>query len=362
MHIYSDTSISFVKRLNTYFKEILSNEVNLEVKRSRFRFNNYLIPFNIIIFEHPTKLGFFDRSLYQIGLNKNLMYSAKTEIIKNILRHEIAHFLVDLTYINSTDSPHGQHFQTICKKYNWGNDVSLSKINLVLENEKIKEDFPSEKIIGKIKKLLALASSSNKHEAKLATIKANQILLKFNLSRSKIDDSPETFLKRVITGRKVTGKHQAIYEILKHFFVYPVFNHGKGIFYLEVIGDRTNVELADYIANYLNRELENLWKNTKKENPSLKGATSKTSFMNGIAKGFISKIIESNTLHSKQTQLIIVNNALDQHIQKVYPRIRNSYFKSKHCKSSSDLGSFIGKNLNINTGIKDNINKIFLLE
>ena len=43
------------------------------------------------------------------------------------------------------------------------------------------------KVVERIKKLLSLASSPNEHEAKMAAEKANELLLRFNLTASEVE-------------------------------------------------------------------------------------------------------------------------------------------------------------------------------
>ena len=66
------------------------------------------------------------------------------------------------------------------------------------------------------------------------------------MTRQAHPDDETVYVKRAIESTRKQTKHVVIYEILKTFYVYPVFNHGRGVFYLEVIGDKTSVELLTY--------------------------------------------------------------------------------------------------------------------
>ena len=59
---------------------------------------------------------------------------------------------------------------------------------------------------------------------------------------------------------------------------------------IEVTGSRTNVELADYVANFLDQELERLFSVYQKEHSDLKGQRAKNSFFKGMAEGYVEKI------------------------------------------------------------------------
>jgi hypothetical protein len=185
------------------------------------------------------------------------------------------------------------------------------------------------------------------HEAELATIKANNLILAHNLER--LDQKPDdlTYLKRVISGKKSTGKIRAIYEILKQFFVYPVFNYAQGVFYLEVIGSLENVEIADYVANYLDLELEKIWRGQ-----NLKGISQKNSFMEGLAEGFIKKIGLERDKYFPGTNLIKLDKELSEKVSLVYPRLLSrSISRGLGCEKAKNLGREEGGNLNIRKGL-----------
>ena len=121
-------------------------------------------------------------------------------------------------------------------------------------------------------------------------------MINYNLERLRtthpgIHENEETaYVKRVLHGKKNSAKYHAIYDILLLFMVKPIFNYGKDGFYLEVIGEKSNVLIAEYIAPYLNSELERLWKKQRELTPHLKGLSMKNSFMRGVAKGFKEKM------------------------------------------------------------------------
>src|SRR5215469_10194438 len=93
--------------------------------------------------------------------------------VVSILRHEMAHQLVDESYIPGSMEykSHGGQFQTACEilgvpeEYR-GATACLQSSNLDWRSEK-REDI-TEKLLEKVRKLLSLATSSNEHEALLA--------------------------------------------------------------------------------------------------------------------------------------------------------------------------------------------------
>jgi hypothetical protein len=354
MQIYSNTINTFITKAKNWTKDILANEMKLQVRRNRFEFNGYLIPIHIIVFEHPSQLGRFEPHTYQVGLNKNLMLFAKDSVIKDILRHELAHLICFLKH--GAVAAHGEEFKAICNQYGFSKDISKASAELESLNENKEGDLISEKLLNRVKKLMALGSSSNPHEAQMATAKANELLLKHNLNSlsESHHDEEEVCLKRVLSAKRSNAKMHAVYEILHCFFVQPVFSHGKGQVFLEVIGSRVNVELADYVANYLDQELESLYKNAQKENPKLKGAAKKNAFLKGVSQGYVQKINEyQHSTHSTK-EIISLKGVLKEQVNLVYNRL--SYSKSgggKTCQESKKLGTKAGKNLNIRSALNN---------
>ncbi len=351
MNIFSSTILSFISLMKKYAFEIVRLEMNLKVSGKRFEYRGRLYPLNIVVFESKNHLGNFDASTFTIGINKIVMYSAKTHLIKNILRHELAHYFCNLKY-GENNEPHGLEFKNLCKNFNWDEEVSKATFNLI--NEKIEGDLPTEKLIEKIKKLLNLANSANPHEAELATVKANNLIMAHNLERLEEKPDEFTYHQRILSGKRTNGKVRAIYEILKEFFVFPVISYGKSGYYLEVVGNKENVEVAEYVANFLDLELEKIWEAQK-----LSGISQKNSFMEGLAEEFIKKLRQEKE-DFPERYLVKFNEVLQGQVALVYPRLSSRKFLNGYgCEKAKNLGRLEGTNLKIRKGLLNK--KIFLL-
>ena len=234
-------------------------------------FNGYLYPLQFCIFEHPRNLGQFESHGYRILINKKLIFLSDIEVLKNIIRHELCHLITYIRYPNAL--PHGREYNQICDEYGYDECVSSASMDISKEEIIYEKSSP---IARKIKKLLSLAESSNIHESTLATKRANELLAKHQLENIDEHDE-ELVLATAFEGKKVTGKARAIDEILREFFVNPVFSYSQKSVKLEISGARQNVEIAQYVAGFLNNHLEELWNFHKKENPKLpKGISAKT--------------------------------------------------------------------------------------
>ncbi len=358
MIIYDDTSMAFIRKSEDYVKEILLS-LGIKVQRSRFEFNKYLYPIHVVVFE-GSEWGHFNAPYMQIGLNRKLIYLAKDSVVRDILSHELAHFL---TYIrHGVTAAHGKEFHDICREYGFPSDISAATMNLDASNESKVGDLESERILEKVKKLLQLAQSSNSHEAELATVKANQLLLRHNLDglRDKKIDEP-LYLDRLLFQPRKDAKLVAIYDILRHFIVRPVISFGKNTCCLEVSGTLTNVKLARYVAEFLERELDHLWEVSKKEH-DLQGLRAKNSFFAGVARGFDEKMRKVKVEYSTEDQksLMVVEKQLDIDVRKIYRRLSSSSSGQEIDSRARDVGVQKGKDLTIRKGVEGKSKKLFL--
>lgn len=163
MLIFDQTSIAFIQRAQQMLKEIL-RELHFEVRNSRFVHKGYLYPIKVVVFE-GSDLGHYNQPFYQIGLNKKLLYLAKDSVIRDILKHELAHYLTWIEF--GQVQSHGPEFKQTCQKYQFPDDIAFAKINLEEANLSKEGDIEAERVLEKVKKLLKLAQSSNAHEAEL---------------------------------------------------------------------------------------------------------------------------------------------------------------------------------------------------
>src|SRR5690554_4325123 len=358
MMIFDQTSIAFTQKTQEMARNIFS-QLGFKVLRSRFEFNKYLYPISIVVFEGK-ELGFFDSKFYQIGLNKKLIYSAKDSVIRDILKHEIAHYLTFLHY-PGMESPHGQEFKEICLRYGFTGDIPKATLDLHLANENKEGDLESEKVLDKVQKLLKLAESSNAYEAELATLKANELLIKHSLSHVNLEHEESIYLDRPLTYPRSNSKLVAIYEILTHFLVKPVISHGHKQCSLEICGPKTNVILASYVAQFLDQQLEYLWKEAKKES-GLQGQRSKNSFMLGVAAGFHEKMKKTEREMSTDNikALTVVRKQLEINLNLVYKKLGSTRSSHQLDHKARNAGIEKGKKLSINKGVEGTSNKLFL--
>lgn len=353
MIVYSTKIIRFIGEIKSAIKSILVKEVGLRVHGERFydKTERYSYPIKIVVYNNKKMLGYFASDLFELGFHELLIGVGRQEL-HNIIRHELAHYLCFIKYGQFAQS-HGPEFKEICVGLGWGEEVYRATTCL----ETGTSEHLESSILRKVQKLMALAASANPHEAEQAMIKARELLLKHNIDEKCIADEPDVekvFLKRVLKQRKECAKMRAIATILDTFFVNTVFSRGTECIYLEIVGSEVNVEIAEYVANFLDVELENLWEQAKKTYYGLKGMVAKNSFFLGIAKGYAEKIKALKRTYSPDVSqaLLVIEKKLVDAKSMVYPRLRYTRSNASFCQQSSQLGEQVGRSLTITPGIQ----------
>lgn len=355
MFVYSKNIIAFINEIKSTVKKILSTEVRYKVAGDRFynfeQTSSY--PISIVIYNNKSMLGYFDPDFYELGFHQCLMHSSKEQLC-NIIRHELAHYLTFIYYESYSIQPHGAEFRAFCQSQGWGEEVYSATFCLDGGHNPI--DREESNVLRKIRKLMALTNSSNKNEAEQAMIKSQQLLMKHNIeleSISSSDDEEKIVMKRVMKQKKEDAKMRAIAQILKTFFVNTVFSRGGGYTYLEISGSLVNLEIAEYVADFLQRELDKLWDEAKRKFIGLKGMVAKNSFLHGIAKGYCDKIKFLEREHTKDVAnaLMVIEKKLIDAKAMVYKRLSHSKSHGYYCQESSNLGESVGRRLTINPAL-----------
>ena len=316
-YIYPEKKLREIKQAA---HQIMKQEMQLTMRGDRLVWNNYLYRIQFLIFENHNQLGYFDPEHMEIGIHK----CAKN--FRDILRHELAHMIA---YLRFGDLSHGKIFRTICKEYGFPTETEKATGPLLQDNYE-------SRIAQKIKKLLALAESTNANEAESAALKAQEMLLKY-----EVQEESEMVMRRIFSFKRASTKLKAISKILRTFGVQPVFCSKT----LEIFGQRHHVEIAEYVAHFLSNELDHLYKNQD----GLSGLAAKNSFFRGIAEGYCEKVKSAQARHERA--LVKIDFAPQKAIPLAYPHLRTSSSRIINHRAGNLAGKKTGRNLKIRKGI-----------
>lgn len=306
------------------------------------------IPHKVIIFPQETnsRLGFCRKeslSRYVIGISDYLFTSSiPHEYLQQVVGHEVAH-LIDLWY--NFSSAHDKYFKDLCELLGITNDQAYFKKDCKVN--------PSN-IMNKIKKLLALSESSNINESQSALMKARKLMTEYHIN---IDtDDTQIYRVALVHYTRFTAEYQVLSRIVS--WITGVWNlrytYSSKDRVLYAHGSKTEIEIAEYLFDYLQRELEHHYTVFKK-NHTGNLSSAKSSFYYGIQnqmkKRFVSHEVTSNT----KWDLVKVegdNERLAQQFIYTTDRIVSSKSIRRRVNRDADMaGKRVGKTLKIHNGV-----------
>lgn len=232
-------------------------------------------------------LGSWRRGTRTMTISRALCREQSWAVVCEVLRHEMAHQFVDEVLRVHNEPPHGPTFQRVCHE----RSIDARACGLPL---KATSDDSQDRIIDKVRRLLALATSHNEHEAELAMTRAHELMVKYNVS---VVDAPE--IEVLYLGdpakRRSTVERYIVSVLCEFFFVEVISisvvlpNQMKTGNVFEVMGTRPNLMMAEYVFEFLLRTVEELWIDRWTRDTSL-GQRDKVPYQVGVIEGFSGKL------------------------------------------------------------------------
>ncbi len=323
---------------------------------------------------HPPVLGFHASKVLaglwkggkerRLSLHQNLLSEGDWGKVREVLLHEMAHQYVEEVLHITEESAHGTSFKQVCKER--GIDYRGSG---KLRSASSGTGSEEQKILRRVRKLLALSESTNQFEAEQAMAKAQELLLRHQLSLECFDEEREYLSCRLgEVGRRNTIKSLVASILSRFFFVeviwvpgYDIRQDKKGKI-LEISGSRENIEIASYVHDFLHREGEILWKKYKKEK-GIKGNMHRRTFIQGVLSGFASGLEKQKKSQEEKGLIWVGDPGLLRYYALRNPRIQR---KSLRYGTTSPLvyahGRAEGESLKLKKGIHRSPSVRFLSE
>lgn len=173
--------------------------------------------------------------------------------------------------------------------------------------------------IRKIKKLQALAQSSNPHEAALARQKAEILMLAGSITQEEVDNADEDGVgyQTLKIRFKLSTEDKFIIPILEKFFHVVVLSKKKGsrkeVF---AVGQRQHLQMAEIAYNDLTKEFRQGWKCYKVGSYSQE--QSRQCFYVGMHEGIKKMLGDLGETHAPN-QLVISNKDLIEKVEESEP-------------------------------------------
>lgn len=230
----------------------------------------------------------------------------------------------------------------------------------------------NDKIIDKLKKLLALAGNNpSQHEAQAAMEKAQEVALEHGIDLAMIDsseqESDEVVIEYMEMGQRLPTVSMYVVSILKQFFDVNIITSGgrhsgrKLVF----VGKTSSIANAKYIYTWLGDTMVRCWKKYYESTPH-EVLGNKQNYLFGFYNGLTTKLeenkqkVEANKLTTEEAKnkyavaCITNQSKIDDVMKQYFPNVRTVYKKVSGSYSSYEKGMTDGKNCNIAKGGLDN--------
>ena len=309
----------------------------------------------LVIEDHLTRtLGYWNRDRRQIILAGLLFRRGCWSKVAAVLKHEMAHQIVDEVFVVASETDHGPAFKRACALLEIEPDATMQ---LADQPEAV------DSMRRKIEKLLALGQSTNHHEAEQALAKAHELALRYNVRM--IESAPtraHRFRKVGLMYKRIPAHVWAVANLVSDFYFVHYVAHvycgrhemlQEGNRQIELYGTEQNLDMAEYVFYFLLRQGEREWRVFRESRPNIKGRRDKTSFLRGVYAGFRSKLdAERHALATEKALVWTGDPSLDAFFKAHNPHVSTRTVGSTVNPHVHDAGVAVGEKLKVHRPIK----------
>ena len=271
-----------------------------------------------------SRLGCWHRATRTIELSRALVLDRPWSDVVAVLQHEMAHQFVDEVLRVPDESPHGETFRKVCERLGIDGRAAGAPVTSAEGGPEI------DRVLQRVRKLLALAASANRHEAEAAMQRAHELILRHNVTAAAAGAREYDTRQVGDPSRRSTGVEAAIVVLLTEcFFVeairVPVYlpRAGKRGNVYELCGTRSNLDLAVHVYHFLLGTADRLWDDARAD-PRVRSGRDRLAYQTGVIRGFHEKLQEERTTLAG-TGLVWVGDAgLEEFYRRRHPRIRST--------------------------------------
>jgi hypothetical protein len=266
------------------------------------------------------RLGQWNGSTRTVSIDRTLVLERPWSVVREVLKHEIAHQFVDEVLKVRDQAAHGPAFVEVCRGF--GIDPAATGMPVASAGS----DGGSP-VLRRIARLLALAESPNVHEAEAAMNTAQRLMLKHNIdARVAAAREGYAFVQVGVPRKRVEAAEHVLAGILsRHFFVESIWvpsylpKEGRSGRVLELCGTVSNLEVASYVHGFLLDTAARLWREHKRKH-GIASDQERRRFQAGVMSGFAEKL-KSSAKESQREGLVWVGDPdLETFMHQRYPR------------------------------------------
>ncbi len=337
------------ERWTSALEAALLRELAQEHRRlSASHFRERLRVPQFVLSETKSNLGRWISDERVIELSRSMLLSRPWAASLEVLKHEMLHQFVDEVLNVTDETAHGATFREVGEKL--GIDTRAAGMPDASGTES--------HVLDRITKLLALAESPNRNEAEAAMAAAQRLLLKHNL------DLCASHAQRGYGFRQVGKPKTRTFEpdrllatlITTHFFVegiwvsaYMPFEERRGSV-LEIAGTRENMEIAEYVHQFLEHTATRLFEENVGKRSVTRG--DRRTFLAGVYSG-VNDRLAAERKKQRTAGLVWVKDAdLFAYYKQRHPHIRHVRYASGRETDAYARGRAEGQRVIIHRGIQ----------
>ena len=212
----------------------------------------------------------------------------------------LAHQLTDEAF-GGDDTPHGAGFtrHVICLRLIRRLPATALRYT---SGSEIFAHGDGDRILSRVRKLMAMGQSNSRHEAEIAMAKVHEYMAKHNVSLQECGEKPQFFSMGIgEPALRFTAEKYAMMSLLREFYfvstvVVPayVISAGRMGRVIEIGGRIENLKMAGYVYDFLNRTIASQWAAFNKAGKFTQHR--RTDFALGLIQGFQEKL-ENRSMH-----------------------------------------------------------------
>ena len=304
--------------------------------------------------------GYWSGKNRVIVMSRSLVMEHSWSAVRQVLKHEMAHQFAEEVLGARNEPPHGASFKEAC--YHLRADPAASGNFRLLDERGVADSRNHEdRLMVRIKKLMSLAQSRNRHEAEAAMAKAHELVGKYNMDLIRLEEDRNfisVFLGKPML-RRFREEHRLASLLGEFYYVYGlwvstyVMDKGKMGRVLEISGTEKNVKIASYVYDFVNYFIESQWREYNRKRGL--NRYRRTDFALGVLEGFEQKLDKQSAQHAAATGYDIIkveDPLLKKYAAYRYPHISTNRGKPlrQNTKVRKD-GEKVGSKLVISKGI-----------
>ena len=317
--------------------------------RWHYEFFNYdylasqLRPPVILISDSGGRLGEWSALHRTISISRRHILEHSWDEVLQTLRHEMAHQYVDEVLELAGAPPHGEPFLKACRLLRCDPRASVKGLQPLAGS-----DAERDRMLQRVKELLALAGSPNEHEAANAMRMAHKYLLKYNLDIAQLDEA-RGYTTRWLgqSARRIQEYEYTLAALLQdHFFVLAIWTYSYDALtdapgrILEIAGTPENLEMAAYVYDYVMGVATRLWEERRRRRDRTRGT--KLQYLAGLLRGLKDKLDAQRTELREEHGLIWLGD----------PELK-SYYRWLHPRTRTVTTGGVSRNNSYHAGVRD---------